>query len=177
VPHGRSDARNDEVRDPDTDEADDRHAFVKVGAALLLVACGGHAAKPPQHAPKKIDAGAAIVDAAVEAGPSKLELLGAKHDRIAPGTREILLRDIDAAKETDVSLPAFEADTCVRVAFDADAPTAITLQDARAMTLATVDASEGMLGPTGPVCFRKGDVATLRFTGQSHVRLAVWASP
>jgi hypothetical protein len=149
-----------------------------LGSLAVVAACGGahggaHHAPPSQTVR---DAGV-IIDAAIEAGPSKLELLGRKHDRLAPGMREITRTEIDLERDHALSLPAFEADTCVRAAFDADAKGAVMLEDARAMTLATVDGAEGVLGAAGPVCFRKADVATFRFTGQSHLRLVVWVSP
>ena len=78
---------------------------------------------------------------------------------------------------TPAEVAAFEADTCVRAAFDADAKAAITLVNARGTTLAKADGEEGTLGAAGPVCFKKGDVATFRFEGQSRLRLVIWASP
>ena len=148
----------------------------RVALVFLMIACG-HAAPKPVNKPALADAGVAIDAAVVEAGPPKIDLLAAKHDKIAPGTREIEKREIDLAKEHEVALAAFEADTCVRAAFDADAPTAVTLVNAHATTLAKVDGEEGTLGAAGPVCFKKGDTATFRFEGQSKLRLVIWASP
>ncbi len=122
----------------------------------------------------QIDAGAEA-----EAGPNKLELMAARHDRVAPGTREIARREIDLAvkgSET-LALPAFESDTCVRALFDSDAPTAVTLENARTMTLASADGAQGAIGAAGPVCFKKSDAATFRFNGQSRLRIVIWASP
>jgi hypothetical protein len=126
--------------------------------------------------PSLQDAGT-VVDASVEAGPSKLEVLSRKQAMLAPGMRELVRSDIDLASNHDLTLAAFDVDTCVRIAFEADAPTAVVLQDARAMTLGSLDTTSGAMGPAGPICFRKGDVATLRFTGQSRARVVVWASP
>jgi hypothetical protein len=116
---------------------------------------------------------------AVEAGPDKMEMLVARHDRIAPGMREIARRDLDlaASKDSTLALDAFTADTCIRALFDSDAPTEITLSGSNAMTLASADAARGAIGAAGPVCFRKGDTATFRFNGQSHLRIVVWLSP
>ncbi len=144
---------------------------------VCVAACGSKtlAKHAPRQAPS--DAGAAV-DAAIEAGPTKLELLSLRQARLAPGMREAVRAEIDLATEHERPLAPFDVDTCVRAAFDADAPTAVTLVDApHAMTLATIDAAEGALGQAGPICFRKGDVAVFRFTGQSHVRLVVWQSP
>ena len=143
---------------------------------VLLAACGSSQVAKPPHVTPKPDAG--ILDAAViEAGPSKLERLAAQHDHLAPGMREALRREIDPSKETSVTMPAFETDTCIRVAIDADARTQVTLENAQALMLGSLDKTEGAIGPSGPVCFRKGDIAMLRFSGQSVVRLVVWASP
>jgi hypothetical protein len=143
---------------------------------IIIVACG-HAAPRPVAKPSPSDAGVAIDAAIVEAGPPKIDLLAQKHDKIAPGTREIEKREIDLAKDHELSLAAFEADTCVRAAFDADAPTAITLVNARGTTLARADGEGGTLGAAGPVCFKKGDTATFRFDGQSRLRLVIWGAP
>ena len=144
---------------------------------LFIASCGGtHVARPPER--HVADAGrVAMADAALEAGPPPMERLLAEHDKLAPGDREALRRDIDAAKEPEVSLAAFERDTCVRVAFDADAPTMVVLQDEHALSLGTADGTTGVIGTTGPICFHKGDVATLKLTGQSPIRIVVWASP
>jgi len=162
-------------------------AVARVASLALSVACGAQGA--PQHAPRtnagdaSRDASAsasAIVDAAIEAGLDRMELLVARHDRVAPGTREIARKqiDLDASKRWDsLALDAFAADTCVRALFDADAPTAITLVDEKNMTLAQADAAQGAIGAAGPVCFRKGDVVTFRFNGESRLRIVVWASP
>jgi hypothetical protein len=123
-----------------------------------------------------LDAGA-ITDASTEAGPSKLELLALKHATLAPGLREVLRNEIDLAHTQELPLAPFDVDTCVRIAIDADAPTVVVLQDAHAMTIGSLDGTSGSIGAAGPVCFRKGDTATLRFTGQSHVRVVVWQSP
>jgi hypothetical protein len=141
----------------------------------MVVACGGaRVANTPKRAPP-VEAGVVTLDAAVEAGPNKLEVLAAKHDTLARGMREILRREVDAAHESEIALPHFEADTCIRVAFDADAPTVVDLKTT--MTVASLDAAEGALGPSGPVCFRRTDAAVIHFTGQSHVNVVVWASP
>ena len=149
----------------------------RLAAIVFIIGCG-HAAPRPVVKASASDAGV-VIDAAavVEAGPPKIDLLAQKHDTIAPGTREIEKREIDLAKDHELALPAFEADTCVRAAFDADAPTAITLVNAHGTTLARADGEEGKLGAAGPVCFKKGDVATFRFDGQSKLRLVIWASP
>jgi hypothetical protein len=144
--------------------------------AVSIIACG-HAAPKPVNKPA-IDAGASTdASAIIEAGPPKIDLLAGKHDKIAPGTREIEKREIDLAKDHELALSAFEADACVRAAFDADAPTVVTLVNAHGTTLARVDGVEGTLGAAGPVCFKKSDVATFRFEGQSRLRLVIWASP
>jgi hypothetical protein len=122
-----------------------------------------------------IDGGSA--DAAIEAGPTKLELLALKHGSLAPGLREVLRSEIDLAHTQQVTLPVFDVDTCLRIALDADAQTAVVLEDSHAMTIGSFDGVTGAIGTAGPVCFRKGDTATLRFTGQSHVRVVVWQSP
>ncbi len=147
---------------------------------VALLACGGvtRSHHAPEMHPPSSDAGATtIVDAAVDAGPPKIELVAARHERVAPGMREITRSDLDLARDHELALPAFEADTCVRAAFDADAPTAVTLVGASGITLSSVDAANGAIGAAGPVCFKKGDVATFRFNGQSRLRIVVWASP
>ena len=148
----------------------------RLAAIVFIIGCG-HAAPRPISKPAPVDAGVVIDAAIVEAGPPKIDLLAAKHDKIAPGTREIEKREIDLAKDHELALAAFEGDTCVRAAFDADAPTAITLVNAHGTTLSKADGEEGTLGAAGPVCFKKGDTATFRFEGQSQLRLVIWASP
>jgi hypothetical protein len=145
--------------------------------AIAFIACG-HAPPKPIVKPPPGDAGVMVdASAIIDAGPPKIEVLAARHDRIAPGTREIEKREIDLAKDHELALGAFEGDTCVRAAFDADAPTAIVLVNAHGTTLARADGTEGTLGPAGPICFKKGDTATFRFEGQSRLRLVIWASP
>jgi len=145
--------------------------------SVFIIACG-HAAPKPVNKPALSDAGGGTdASAMIEAGPPKIDLLAAKHDKIAPGTREIEKREIDLAKDHELALSAFESDTCVRAAFDADAPTAITLVNAHGTTLAKSDGAEGTIGAAGPVCLKKGDTATFRFEGQSKLRLVIWASP
>ena len=149
----------------------------RLAVALFIIACG-HAAPKPVNKPAPSDAGSSNdASAIVEAGPPKIDLLAQKHDKIAPGTREIEKREIDLAKDHELALAAFEADTCVRAAFDADAPTAITLVNGHGTTLSKSDGAEGTIGAAGPVCFKKGDAATFRFNGQSRLRIVVWASP
>jgi hypothetical protein len=149
-----------------------------IALCALASACGATSSvkhvQPVKRPP--LDAGV-VVDAGAEAGASKLELLAMKHAALAPGLREVLRSEIDLAHTQELALAPFDTDTCVRVALDADAPTAVVLQDAHAMTIGSIDAPSGAIGAAGPVCFRKGDVATLRFTGQSHVRVVVWQSP
>lgn len=148
----------------------------RLALSVTIIACG-HAAPRPVAKPSPADAAVVDASATAEAGPPKIDLLAGKHDKIAPGTREIEKREIDLAKDHELALAAFEADTCVRAAFDADAPTAITLVNAHGTTLARADGEEGTLGAAGPVCFKKGDTATFHFEGQSRVRLVIWASP
>jgi hypothetical protein len=148
----------------------------RLALSVTIIACG-HAAPRPVAKPSPADAGIVDASAPVETGPPKIDVLAGKHDKIAPGTREIEKREIDLAKDHELALAAFEADTCVRAAFDADAPTAITLVNAHGTTLARADGEEGTLAAAGPVCFKKGDAATFRFEGQSRVRLVIWASP
>lgn len=145
--------------------------------ALAIVACGpARRARPPQRIVVR-DAGVDASDAAIEAGPDKLALLVARQGELAPGARQVTSVTIDASREHEVALPKLEAATCVRAAFDADAPTAITLVNARGRTLASADGAEGVIGANGPVCLRGGDVATFRIAGQSRVRIVVWATP
>ena len=143
-----------------------------------MIACGGttRAHRTPEAHPAPRDAGPSI-DAEVDAGPPKIDLVAARHDRVAPGMREIARSDLDLSRDHELALPAFEVDACVRAAFDAEAPTAITLVGASGMTLSSADGTSGTIGAAGPVCFKKGDTATFRFNGQSRLRIVVWASP
>jgi hypothetical protein len=151
-------------------------------ACCVLAGCG-NATTAPRHVERehvRVDAGAIVIDAAVEAGPDKLAMLVARRDRMAPGTREIAQREIDLGatkKEDSLALDTFAVDTCIRAAFDSDAPTAITLASSSGMTLGSADGTEGAIGAAGPVCFRKGDAATFHFNGESRLRIVVWASP
>ncbi|HEY1958676.1 MAG TPA: hypothetical protein VGH28_23825 [Polyangiaceae bacterium] len=146
--------------------------------AIFFVACGGPTAAkraPPMHAR---DAGTdAARDAATDAGPSALVLLERSRDDVAPGAREAASAELDLSRDHELGMQPFDVDTCLRAAFRAGAPTSITLLDARERTVATADGSEGMIGASGPICFRKGDAVTFRFEGASRLAIVVWATP
>jgi len=125
--------------------------------------------------PAPSDAG--VMDAEVDAGPPKIDLVAARRDRVAPGMREVARSDLDLSRDHELALRAFEVDTCLRAAFDADAPTAITLASSSGMTLSSADGTSGAIGAAGPVCIKKGDAATFKLNGQSRIRIVVWASP
>ena len=125
-----------------------------------------------------MDAGSdAAIDAAIDAGPSALALVEAEHDRVAPGAREAASGDLDLTRDHELALQPFDADTCVRAAFRAGAPVSIAVVDAHRRAVANADGSEGTLGASGPICFRKGDAVTFRFDGQSRLAIVVWATP
>ena len=142
----------------------------------LLAACGAPtvAQRAPAPVPRVRDAG---LDAAIDAGPNLLAETLAEHDRVAPGAREAASATLDTSRDRELALPAFDADTCVRAAFHASAPTAIALVDRRAATLATADGVSGAIGASGPICFRKGDAVTFRFDGQARIAIVVWETP
>lgn len=149
----------------------------RAAIAIAIAACGGQTVRPARPTPVR-DAGADVAkDAAIEAGPDELALLEAKHEELAPGARETTHAEIDLARTRELALGPFDADTCVRAAFHAGAPTAITLVDAKGIVLAKADAAEGALGPSGPICVRKGDAATFHFDGESRLQIVVWATP
>jgi len=148
-------------------------------ATFFLAACGGptRRARPPSP-PVVRDAGAdASRDAAADAGPDALALLTERRDELAPGARQILATDADPSREPEIPLPKADVATCVRVAFDAEAPTKLTLVDASGRTLGAADGTSGAIGESGPVCFRAGGAPVLRLDGGSHVRVVVWATP
>ena len=148
-----------------------------IAIAFAIAACGpARRARPPQPVVVR-DAGVDVSDAAIEAGPDKLALLVARQGELAPGARQVASVTLDASREHELALPKLDAATCVRAAFDADAPTAVTLVNARGRTLATADGADGVIGANGPVCLRGGDVATFRVAGESRVRIVVWATP
>lgn len=143
----------------------------------VAAACGAPTSVKHVQPVKPTVQGGGAADASIEAGPSKLELLALKQPSLAPGLREVSRSEIDLAHTQQMALPAFDVDTCVRIALDADAQTAVVLEDSHAMTIGSFDGVTGAIGNAGPVCFRKGDTATMRFTGQSHIRVVVWESP
>ncbi len=144
--------------------------------ALLAASCGAPtvAKRSPAPAPRVHDAG---LDAAIDAGQNLLAGARAEHDCVAPGAREAASATLDASRDRELALPAFDADTCVRAAFRASAPTAIALVDGRGATLASADGVAGAIGASGPICFRKGDAVTFRFEGQARIAMVVWATP
>jgi hypothetical protein len=78
-------------------------------------------------------------------------------------------------------LHAVPSDACLRVAYEADAPTRAKLVDEAGHVLAespSSAASGGVLGTEGPVCVRKGDsVVAITDTPGVHVRWIAWQAP
>jgi hypothetical protein len=86
------------------------------------------------------------------------EALAGRAGTLAPGMHEAARKESGADVVELVKADA--RDTCVRVAFVATAPVTASLVDRSGEVLAKSDAAatEGALGPKGPVCVRKGDV-------------------
>ena len=149
-----------------------------IAVAITVAACGpAKRARPPQTITREAGADASARDAAIEAGPDRLALLAARADELAPGARELAREDLDATRERELKLGKLDASACLRAAFDADAPTKISLVDAHGRALGGADGTEGAIGAAGPVCFRAGDAPAFRFEGSSRVRIVVWSTP
>jgi len=152
-----------------------------VVALAVALGCGGkpHASPPavawtPPVADATTTAPAASAARLVEV-PS-LDALAARATRLAPGMREILRGESAGS----VPLPEADHDTCIRAAFAGGGPVAAHLVGKGGSFLAdAVAATDGVIGPDGPVCYRKGDAPLLRFEGQGEgsARYVVWAAP
>jgi hypothetical protein len=97
---------------------------------------------------------------------------------LAPGLKQAAERESHGERIDLVR--AADADTCVRVAFQAAAPITARLVDADGGVLAQLDAAvpEGALGDRGPVCVRRGDVVGAAADGAGGpVKWIAWASP
>ena len=146
-------------------------------ALVVLTACGG-ANAVPVGAPRPIPSAAAVAgpsDAGADALPTLTEL-AARAPEIAPGMRELGRGE---SLRADV-VRAAAADTCLRVAFAANAPVAARLESSSGALLASVEPSlGGLLAPRGPVCVRRGDGARVSFDGgpTARVRWIAWGAP
>jgi hypothetical protein len=78
-----------------------------------------------------------------------------------------------------IGLPKIAGDACVRVAFAAKAPVKALLESTTGDELAAAEpATDGVLGPRGPVCIRRGQGFRLSLEGSvSPVRYVVWVAP
>ena len=100
---------------------------------------------------------------------------------MAPGMREVAR--IESAFDKIELTRAETHDTCVRVAFEASLPVVAKLFDSEGNVLASTDApaTEGILGPRGPVCVRRSDVISAMAGGSEagapRVRWVAWQAP
>jgi hypothetical protein len=147
--------------------------------ALLAVACSAAMRQPfgctPPPAPSPIAPsaeGRAVSLTSPEAG-SVFAALSARGPSLAPGMREVT-RNESAGDPVELAR-AEGRDACVRVAFEATAPVVATLSDAEGNVLASSVAPtvEGVLGPRGPVCIRRGDRVSARAEGADAGAIAV----
>lgn len=108
-----------------------------------------------------------------------MEQLGSIAQKDAPGTRELLRRDVASAGSAAVELGAEDKDSCLRVFVLADFPAKVTLES-HGRELATGQARDAavlMLAPRGPVCVRHGEAPVLRIDGTGTAHVIVRASP
>ncbi|HLK38500.1 MAG TPA: hypothetical protein VKU41_17175 [Polyangiaceae bacterium] len=145
---------------------------------LLACACGAAARSDPSTARSSAGnptAGAGATAPVLTAG---FEGLLARAPAVAPGMREIARRESTADKVEIVR--AEQRDTCVRVAFEAPAPVVGRLVDGAGAVLAISGdpANQGVLGPLGPVCVRRGDSVSAVADGPGvRVRWVGWGAP
>lgn len=146
---------------------------------LLLCACGAAVREPSVAA-----AAAPPVTSAPAPEPpapdtlTTFDAMAARGASVAPGMHEAARKE-GAVGPVDL-VKADARDTCVRVAFAATAPVTAKLVDHAGNVLAANDApaTDGILGPHGPVCVRKGDVVRgLTDASGVHVRWLAWEAP
>jgi hypothetical protein len=92
------------------------------------------------------------------------------------------MRELARGESTHAELVHSAAsDTCIRVAFAADAPVNVHVESSSGIALSrTTDASlSGVVAPRGPVCVRRGDGARVSFDGAAgaRVRWIAWGAP
>ncbi len=104
--------------------------------------------------------------------------LEARGSTLAPGMH-VVARIESAGDKVEIA-HAEGHDACVRVAFAARSPIVAKLLDGQGNLLASsgAPATDGVLGPRGPVCVRKGDAVNgaADVTGASILWVA-WESP
>ncbi|HZU85737.1 MAG TPA: hypothetical protein VE987_22575 [Polyangiaceae bacterium] len=148
--------------------------------ALLAIASGAVVHDPMGCARGAPAARSAPAAASAASTPSSapFETLVARRAAVAPGMREVARKE-SAGDKIEIA-PASGRDTCVRVAFEADAPVVAKLVDGEGNVLASTDkaATDGVLGPAGPVCVRKGEAVSAVAEGApASVRWVAWESP
>jgi hypothetical protein len=116
---------------------------------------------------------------AVDAGnpvPS-LEELAARAVRVAPGMHELARGEVTLP--VSIGLPKVDGDVCVRVAFAGRAPLRAALQTTSGDALVAAEPStDGLLGPRGPVCVRRGQGVVLVMESAAYpARYVVWVAP
>ncbi|HSQ67741.1 MAG TPA: hypothetical protein VLM85_31235 [Polyangiaceae bacterium] len=148
---------------------------------VTAVACGGARPPPPapEHRPAPVVASASASASGAPAGPTPMARLDAMASKDAPGTRELLRRDVASAGSAAVELGAAEKDTCLRVFVLADFPAKVTLKSkGRELASGEVgDATALRLAPRGPVCVRHGEAPVLQIEGTGSAHVIVRASP
>lgn len=151
--------------------------------AVLACACGAAAAETPPSLPTP-PASASVAAAVASASssedpqaPAVFDALAAQGSTLAPGMREAARRE--GGSDPVMLVSAEGRDTCLRVAFSANAPVKARLVDAAGNELASLSepASTGVLGARGPVCVRRGDLVkgVAEGTG-ARVRWMAWES-
>jgi len=120
-----------------------------------------------------------------------LSALGEQGSTLAPGMRKLEDGELSGARDVAHDLMApVDKDTCVRVAWSANAAVDAKMLDASGRTLAEVrSARDGSLGERGPICARRGDTVRVQFApiataiadggapGNVVVRFVAWGSP
>jgi len=108
-----------------------------------------------------------------------METLAARAEKDAPGTRELLRRDVTSAESARVELGGQEKDACLRIFVLADFPAKATLESkGRELTSGeAVSAAPLVLGARGPVCVRHGEASVLRIEGSGTAHVIVRVSP
>jgi hypothetical protein len=148
---------------------------------VTAVACGGARPAPVAEHRPHVAPSASVASSAssAPAGPTPMDRLDALAHKDAPGTRELLRRDVASTGSAAVELGAEDKDTCLRVFVLADFPAKVTL-DSKGRELVSGqarDSAELLLAPRGPVCVRRGEAPVLHIEGTGTAHVIVRASP
>jgi hypothetical protein len=153
--------------------------IVLATALLALAGCAG--GSPPRRGPERHDVEARPVALGVDAGSSSA--LPTLEELAQRGASELpLMRE--RVRSADVIAPIelkSDADACLRAIVAAEPSVAAWFEDgAHERRGATFSGASGLVPPSGPACFRRGEASRLVVTkanASGAARAIVWQSP